>query len=533
MNSVISVRQFQMGEVELKALPGTLNPWTEVDLKAVFTGPDNQPLTINGFYDGADRWVIRFNLPIIGRWTYRTECRRLPELDGRKGAIDVDPPLAQTLISQHGGILKADSSHHCLTYTDGTPFFWLGDTWWFCPSDHIPLDKSNRPEIPSMYRHLLDVRRTQGFTVLHMAFLRTIRATEALSFVNTLKSPEFDVSYWQTADTYIALANEAGMIPAIAVGWSVNFNNHTVEELRHLWHYVMARYGSFNVTWLVCGEYNVVKEGETSSDPMEKALQLGRFIKEIDPYRRAMTIHPWFYAGDKHQAWTESWCDFIMIQGGHWGDGKTPPANVYLDAYATGKPCLEGETNYEAILKDNTVTPAGVRLCAYYAMQNGSFGFTYGSHGLWYPNTDESDNTYSEWGKTRPWWVAIKDSGAGQLGYLRKFYESLSWWNLRPWPDSISAPASEPQRRLPSAKGCMAPLSVVVYFPPEFPPEETVRLALPGKTSASSIKGEWFDPRIGEFSSIVLNQTVNGSDLELPPRPTSGDWVLKIVAANS
>jgi hypothetical protein len=527
MTKVILVRQYAMGELEFRMSPGTANPWTGVDLTAVFTGPENQLLRLAGFYDGTDRWAIRFCLPAQGVWTYRTECRRLPDLDGREGTVDVQAPLGGNPIDRHGGILKADPAHHCLTYTDGSPFFWLGDTWWFCPSDHIPLDSSNRADVPSMVRNMLDVRREQGFTVLHMAFLRAIRGTEALAFTKTLQEPDFDVGYWQTADTYIALANESGLIPALAVGWSVNFNNYSLEELRHVWRYVMARYGSFNVTWLICGEYNVVKEGEPS-EPMEKALALGRYIKEIDPYRRAMSVHPWYHVGDKHQAWTEAWCDFIMIQGGHWGDGNTPPASVYLEAYRTGKPCLEGETNYEAIHAGHPVTPTGVRLCAYHSIQHGGFGFTYGSHGLWYPNENEADTTFSEWGKTRPWWVALKDAGADHLGHLRKLYESLPWWTLQPWPDAISIASQDPATRRPCAKGCLSPLTIVVYFPQGFPYDEPVWIRL-AKPVPGVLKGSWFDPRTGKSTDVSLGTLESGTDLLLPPRPSDEDWVLTIV----
>lgn len=521
-----SIRQFELGELEFRAAPGAANPWAEVELRAVFSGPDGQTLALDGFYDGADRWGIRFCPPARGRWSYRTACRALPALDGREGTVDVAAPSERTPLARHGGLLKVDGAHQGLTYTDGTPFFWLGDTWWFCPSDHIPLERSNRPDIPSMYRHLLEIRRRQGFTVLHMAFLRTIRGTEALSFARTLRDPVFDVRYWQTADRYMALANEAGLIPAIAVGWSVNYTAYSLDELRHVWRYVVARYGSFAVTWLICGEYNVIKEGEPP-EPMNKAMALGRYIKEIDPYRRAMTVHPWFYAGDQHQAWSEDWCDFIMIQGGHWGDGKTPPASVYRDAYRTGKPVLEGETNYEAIHAGHPVSPAGVRLCAYHAIQNGSFGFTYGSHGLWYPNEDEADTTFSEWGKPRPWWVALDDPGAGQMGILRRLYESVKGWELEPWPEALIVETAGEGRNLPCAKGGGNPLRCVIYFPPDFPVDEAVRLRLAG-TGSKSRDWVWFNPRTGEKGLPQTEEAAQATEWCLPTRPTPEDWVLMV-----
>jgi hypothetical protein len=146
---------------------------------------------------------------------------------------------------------------------------------------------------------------------------------------------------------------------------------------------------------------------------------------------------------------------------------------------------------------------------------------------LWYPNVDESDNTFSEWGKTRPWWVALKDSGADQMGYMRKLYESLPWWNLQPWPDAILVAPKDPALGLPCAKGCRSPLTAVVYFPPGFPPDEPVRLRLTEPMSVA-LKGAWFDPRTGKTSAVSLNMPESGVDLLLPPRPTNDDWALTI-----
>ncbi len=125
---MISTRQYEMGDLEFRAAPGAVNPWARVEFRAVFSGPNQQRLTLAGFYDGTDRWVIRFCLPTRGRWSYRTECRGLPTLDGQAGAVDVGAPSERTPLTRHGGLLKADAAHHSLADTDGTPFFWLGDT---------------------------------------------------------------------------------------------------------------------------------------------------------------------------------------------------------------------------------------------------------------------------------------------------------------------------------------------------------------------------------------------------------------------
>jgi len=442
----------------------------------------------------------------------------------------VTAPADDTPLHSHGGILRIHSSGRCLAYTDGTPFFWLGDTWWFCPSDQVALNKSNRPGIPSMYRHLLEVRRRQGFTVLHMAFLGKIGRTGVTDFLKTLRKPAFDAGYWRTVDCYIREANDAGLIPAIAIGWANSLDKADMAAYRHLWSYVVARYGAFAVTWLVCGEYNVAIDGQVPRR-VANALALGRHIRQADPYRRAMTIHPWYYLGDKRQAWTEPWYDFTMFQGGHNGDDATPPSAPYGEAYRRkpARPVIEGETNYEAILNKNTVTAGGVRRAAWHAMQHGCAGFTYGAHGLWYPYWRRSDKTFVNWGRPVPWWESVRLPGADHVGVMKRFYERLPWWRMQPWPEAVHTTLNVKDGARPSVRGCTSPLVVAVYFPPKFPARVDVTLALPrGARPATAV---WFDPRTGAERSAPLPRRQGAGRWRLPARPDSRDWVLVLRAA--
>jgi len=351
-------------------------------------------------------------------------------LHGQRGTFTVNPAAGNNPLFRHGGILKVSPDHRYLTYTDGTPFFWLGDTCWFCPSDLMPIDGSSNPEIPSAYKHFIRTRQRQGFSVIHMDFLGRIRGAGA--FEDFHRTRTVDPEYWRTVDRYIAVANDAGIVPVVGMGWSGRPLGP--DEWRLLWRYVAARYGACSVSWLICGEYNV---RHVSDQKIGETLRLGAFIKNIDPWKRAMTIHPWYFRGDRRQAWKESWYDFIMLQGGH---GEPPPLDVYYDAWKREpiRPVLEGECAYEGI---HSFTAADVRNRAWRAIQSGCFGYTYGSHGLWYPTQNEKDNRFSEWGKPTPWWIALRRPGAEQMGRMRAIYESVRWWRLRPLPRAISVDA--------------------------------------------------------------------------------------------
>ncbi len=307
------------------------------------------------------------------------------------------------------------------------------------------MDSSNRPEYSSMYKALIDRRAAQGFTTVHWAFLGT---TGVSGSYTDLFQGVINADYWNMVDRYIAYANDAGIIPIIGLGFHSGLNAPSLEELQRLWRYVLARYGVHAVSWLICGEYNLASHDGDYTDAdaarIEKVLALGQFIKDHDPYHRAMTVHPWWYGGDRQQAWATAWYDFTLIQGGHGQAG--PPPVFYRDIYAQEppRPLLEGEVTYEGIFGfDDAV----VRANAYKAIQCGSFGFTYGAHGLWYPTQDEADDKFKDWGAPVPWWQAMHFPGAAHLQHLRQAYEQAAWWTLEPcatetWLDTDPAVAA-------------------------------------------------------------------------------------------
>ena len=468
--AVNAPRQWRVSEFTFTGRESYPSQPLAVQPTATFHGPGGVIYDVPGFWDGARTWKVRFTPDRPGKWTYVTRAieratveldqlhnkrrdtddaigargsagpqtigtrtsaansgRRAAGLDAQRGTFTAAPADANNGLFQHGGILHVSADHRYLTYTDGTPFFWLGDTWWFCPSDLLPIDGSSNPDIASAYKRAIATRRRQGFTIVQMDFLDHIRDTSA--FADFQRTQTIDVRFWRTVDRYIAVANDAGIIPVVGMGWSGRPLD--LDQWRILWRYVVARYGACGISWLVCGEYNVQ---HVSDRKIAATLQVGRFIKSIDPWKRAMTIHPWYFRGDRRQAWQEPWYDFIMLQGGH---GNAPPVDVYADAWRhqPTRPVLEGECAYEGI---HTFTARDVRNRAWRAMQSGCFGYTYGSHGLWYPTQNERDTRTKEWGTPTPWWIALQRPGAEQMGRMRAIYESVPWWRLEPLPAAIS-----------------------------------------------------------------------------------------------
>ena len=534
-------QQWRITEPELKSSLEHSNPIVDVQVTAVFNGPDGTILEIPGFWDGGSVWKIRFTPPAPGKWSYETVCDHEEDagLHGHRGSLSVAPAESDNPIYKHGGFLRVSATKRYLTYSDGTPFFWIGDTWWFAPSYLVPYDTSAMPNDPtgSMYRTLIDTRRRQGYSVVQMAFWGGFEFfTEAFFY-----QPQYwgidQIKVWRKIDDYFRYANDAGIVPAIGTFWGSywDFYGLKLENLKLQWRYIVSRYGAFGTTWLVCGEYNAPQPAGARTERIADILTLGQFIKDVDPYKRAMSIHPhpgdWNTKGGRRQAWDKPWHDFIMMQGGHSGSKDVPPADLYWQAYEgkIKKPILQSECKYEGI---HGMGEEMVRHAAYRAIQAGSFGYTYGAQGLWFPisSTDRVPERVSPaWGDPVLWWEALAKPGGAQMQHLRACYESVKWWRLEPRPDAVRTKAALPEKNriLVKADGDR---TFLLYFPGGLDP--ALKATLRGGNQSLSYEAAWFCPRNGDVKTVARNITMPDGELSLPERPDSKDWVLILKATN-
>ena len=76
-----------------------------------------------------------------------------------EGAVQVRPYRGDHPLYGHGP-LRVSPSHRYLEHSDGTPFFWLGDTWWH--------GLAGRFRWPEDVRALAADRAKKGFTVVQI-----------------------------------------------------------------------------------------------------------------------------------------------------------------------------------------------------------------------------------------------------------------------------------------------------------------------------------------------------------------------------
>lgn len=517
-------RQWRVSELVFTAREEHVSPMS-LNLTANFVGPGGVQYEVPGFWDGGNTWRVRFSPPAPGEWRYRTAAADSGDsgLDAQTGSFTAQRASGVNPLFVHGGFLRVSPSKRYLTYSDGTPFFWLGDTWWYCPGKLCPIVGSYGGPGESMFKTLVDARKEQGYTVAQMLFAGLPKEMPALFSPQQWR--EREIRQWRMMDDYFVYANQQSIVPFIGIGFSKPLNEPGLDDLKRLWRYVVARYGAFAVGWLIAGEYN--KDHKQAR--VEKLMSLGQFIKDIDPYRRAMSIHPWVYKKDKRQAWDQPWHDFIMLQCGHkdWAfKGGPPPTSLYLDIYhrRPRKPLLEDECDYEGI-KD--IDAQRVRLVAYRAIQSGSFGFTYGAHGIWHPLQSYGERRLTHYGNPVPWWDALARPGGTQMGHVRRLYESVDWWKLEPRPDAVTATGNLPENRQVLAKGFEDRL-FVIYIPSDIEPDS--ELTLQGTSSRLRYNMTWFNPREGKFEQIPRRLNGSPGKLLLPSRPDDQDWVLVMSA---
>lgn len=520
--------QYRPHEIEFVAARDHADPLDPARsrLTVHFTHESGLAMTVRGFWDGARSWRVRFQPELAGRWAWSSVSDEPADtgLHGRSGDIAVEAPAADAPEQRrHGGILRVSADRTHLTYADGTPFFWLADTWWGMPG--------HRATAAHMAQ-LIATRQTQGFTVGQMHGHRNLLATDGPDVFQLVQSGgEPAIAHWRKTDEYYHLAEERGWHLCVGFYSYVSERKYSLEAHHRLWAYFLARYGAFPISFLITQEYNQPFEtpgpnGKTLYDSSRTHgpffTALGAWIHGRDPWRRAMTAHSAVRSREKFDAWSEPWYGFALLQNGHF---SRPDPAYYRSVCAREpkRPVIEGEMNYEGFSKTNahpsTVDAAVIRASAYGAIQSGCIGFSYGAQGLYAHITDPSlPGPTARWGPVLTWHQALDLEGGQQLRHLSALYRSLPWWRLRPLPRAVDNGDAA------LAKSDGDHLCLIYFLPSRKSEPAQSRLAGFARPGAS-LSAQWFDPRTGR-SECARPPLWQENDQLLPARPDTQDWML-------
>ena len=522
--------QWRAGILTFEAARDYENPFLDVSIWAVFTGPNGETVKREAYWDGGRTYRVSFAPTSVGRWSYTLNAPEDSGLNGVSGEVESVPYAGELAIYKHGFLKVADNKRF-LCYADGTPFFWLGDTHWgFVAGEKW--DESNHPEMSSMFKGMVDRRVSQHYTV-YQTNLRSEPQMGTTHYwadgqIGTLPDVSF---YQQKVDKRMQYLADQGLVNALGLAWAGSVIGQ-LDLQKNLARYIVARYGALPIVWTLAGEV-AGYAASTREACIDGWREVAKYIAEIDGYNTLQTAH---YTNERPYAdyyFDEDWFDFTLNQGGH---GDLPIYAYYQREHMKkhpGKPFVEGEEMYEFV---STLEPNGSRLCtadmmrrcAYLSIQNGACGYTYGAQGIWdtvweKPKKPDSRNIFNRLGIT--WYEAIDGEGAAQLGLMRDFYEEAGVSDMHPDYDCFAT------------EGVFAdPLIAELYVPHILSTDDRSRMILyylPTARGEAPLKGlsdgsyhaEWFDPRTGE-KTVYGDFTPEKGCWTAPVRPGDGDWIL-------
>ncbi len=526
-------------EIPLTAARNYSTPYIYVDdLSATFISPTGISMTMIGFWDGGQTWKIRFAPTLVGIWTYKTNANDIG-LNNQTGFITCTPYTGMLPIYQHG-FIKPSTNNRYLTYADGTPFYWLGDTHWSGFSIAERFNESNDARFSSMFKGMIDRRVEQGYTVWKVeTFANNYGEGEphnegGPAWNNTKFFIDLNPGFWQNIDQRIGYLASKGIVVSIAQGIGLSMTTVTVEpDHRRLARYILARYGAYPTVWITAQEFDDVRSGNCIQCWADVAAE----VYNLDPYKRANSLH---------NAYTnpivfhdEVWYSFVTLQQSH---NNVRSVDYWLAQYnaTPPRPILEDEANYEDLIPAYTGGPVlpkwKSRQSAWQSQIAGTFGFTYGGQGIWWAcyTTDDPNGNCGSGSSARAWYTAIDFPVGQQMSYMAHFWTSFDWWTLSPDGNAISWSGAPTGTQKPYQKTDGDNRSLVIAYLPLQMNGTLYNGTVRNLSPTGVYNAEWFNPRNGTYTTIEKGWMPTKEGLwNVPTQPTSDDdWVLKIQRVN-
>jgi hypothetical protein len=405
---------------------------------------------------------------------------------------------------------------------NGAPFFYMGDTAWAL------FHRLSREEAD---RYLED-RAAKGFNVIQAVALAELRGLDTPNAYGELPLINRDPAtpneaYFTHVDYVISRANELGLTVGLLPSWGHywrdgNTRIFDAESARSFGRFLGARYRDAGVIWILGGDSNVRFDEERAIiDAMAKGLEEG------DGGRHLVTFHPRGPGLSSKQLRDAAWLDFYMNQSSH--AARDLDTGLYVEhdiALEPRRPVIDGEPRYEGI-------PVGfynqghdprvrfddddTRQAAWWSVMAGAAGHTYGNNNIWQMWAPGREPAI---GANRPWYDAIQDPGARQMGILRRFMENHEFHTLEPRQDLILDGPAHGAAKIRAARASDGS-RIVVYSPRG----EPFTLDL-GELVGGMHTQTWFDPRYGSDYRFRTEQS-QGIQSFVPPSSGDGeDWVL-------
>jgi hypothetical protein len=514
------IPMFSMHEVTLKSEGNYTNPYKELVADATLTEPDGKTtrmLTL--FWDGGSTWKLRFSPDKPGKWQWTVKSGD-GGLNGKSGAFTAAK-------SKRKGTVRPmrDSPYH-FERQDGSRFWFMGDTAWAFFHD----SREEKYDGAGALRYL-DARAAQGFNVIHCMMLSEVGDGNSggKPWID-LSAEKLNPGYWQQVDQRIAYANSKGIVVGLAVAWADKRKQEPfawrmfpgLEARKRYARYVAARYGAYDVYFLVSGEWHgeVRTRPSTEAEMKKEFIEIGNALSAANPQGRMMGIHPMTPHGSTREFNDAAWMSF--------GDYQQNYHDLHVRALESrrfNKPVVNSEYGYHlrdqngdgTPDKDNSTSLAAIRNATWDIVMAGAyvvtgFGTTYfGGHRDPGP-FDLNASKNKDWER--------------QIGLIQRLFTGMEYWKLEPHDELIrcntprGAEAKEFERTIPpvATYWCLAqPGKQYVLYARGL--ADSMELTLEG----GHYTARQFNPRTGEFTD--LSKPNGAMPFHYRP-PDQQDWVV-------
>ncbi len=507
--SASSATAWHRWEQALSSSKSYTNPYADAALSVTFSGPGGQTLKAGGFWDGGSTFRIRCAFPAAGTWTWSTACSDTSDtgLHNRSGSVSVAAYTGTNPLYKRG-LLKVAAGRRHLTFADGTPFLWMGDTAWVAPLKASQAD----------WQAYVDDRAAKRFTVIQISPASSWGGSADTAgnapFLGSGISP-WNPPYWQGFDKKVEYANQKGFVVLLVGIMEPTTRYPTSAEASLFARNIAARLHGSHVILSPSFDSPYRTLGDDAGSALNGATGAHLITQHVGTSLDAARSY-----------YDKGYLDFSGCQSGHNGGDREACANRAiawnLDLYSRSpcKPVVNLEAFYDAggttagMDAKYLGTAKDARQLGYLSWMSGSLGYTYGAYGLWNWQTDSSKGYF--------WSKAVQFPSSTQMKYMSDLFNGIEWWRLAPAHGLIQNQPSAYLQRMVLAKSGNGDLAVAYL-----PDNASIRIDMTAFPTAMS--GRWYNPVQGSFTDIA--GTIPNTGSATLNRPGSGDWALLLKPA--
>jgi hypothetical protein len=504
------------------------DPFNQVEVDVMVATPLGHEERVPAFWAGGSTWRVRYAPPVPGTYRLRSVCSDTAnkDLHNVTSVLKAEAYSGENPHYKNGVLAIAQDRRH-FEYANGTPFFWLGDTWW--------MGLCKRLRWPDDFETLTADRVEKGFTVVQIVAglypdmePYDPRGANEAGYPWEADSARINPSYFDMADVRMQYLADHGLAACVVGFWGYFIPSMGMAKIKQHWRYLVARWGAYPVFWCLAGEgtmpYYLSKTKEQDAQTQKQGLtELARYVRTIDAHHHPITIHP--SSSARLCVEDPSLLDFDMLQTGHDDRRSVPNTIEKVQASLAASPqmpVLIGEVCYEGIQEASRQEVQ--RFMFWSAMLSGNGGHTYGANGIWQVNTQQQPYGLSphghSWGGPA-WDVAAQLPGSGQLGLAKKLLTRYSWWKLKPRPEMIEPHWTKGDYWQPFAG--QIPGEAIIAFCPAF-----TKPAVFHELESGVHRAFFFNPANGNEQQIGdITPDADGT-WKVPEIPIFQDWVIVV-----